>query len=448
MFEILEVSAESTKIRRYLKIPEDGIRTDFMITIPFQFLDPIPMLKLYQREASRIQRWSYNRAYKEGLDWKQIEDLSIETWFDKSLTRAQIKKGYSTYLSCQETGCKHPIFGSKELFYRRKRGLISRDEWRDARLSPVVMDGEANHSGNRKFELDFINNRQVVFKPSKKYRIVIPLHNTSKGHRKLLERLETLANQKKIAFTIELTYKGISITFDESKLYNTDYQSIPNRILALDLNPNYIGLSVSESGKVVRSETINLNKLKDSNRRNYIFLVSKYISKLANHYHVAKVAFEDLNIKPENKKKGKSYNKLVNNSWIRNDLISNLKKRLNLLGIPFKEVYCAYSSLIGNLTYSNYPDPIAASLEIARRSTKGYKDPDRVFPSWNPEVLPTRWKEMVATSGLQNWIELYRDLKRTRTQFRVGLNSINKDRIKFLKLLSYQIPISRHLVTP
>ncbi len=404
------------------------------------------MLKLYQREASKIQRWSYKRS-AEGLNWEEIEKLPLETWFSKSLRRAQIKKGYYTYLGCQETGCTKPIFGSKKLFYQRKKGKISRDELRDARLAPIVMDGEANHYGNRKFEFDFINNQQIIFKPSKKDHIVIPLHNTSKGNRRLLERLETLANRKKIPFTIELTYKWVSVIFDESKLYETHYKPVTNRILSLDLNPNRIGLSVSEFDGVLYSEIIELSKLK-GNRKNYIFQVSKYISKLANHYRVELVAFENLNIESKNHHRGKFYNKLVNNDWLRIKFLNNLKKRLNLLGIPFREVQCAYSSFVGNLTHSNYPDPIAASLEIARRSTKSYKDVDRVFPSWNPEVLPTRWKEMVATSDVQNWSELYQHLKtNSRHSYRVGLNSIDRDRVKFLKLWSYQIPITRHLIT-
>ena len=81
------------------------------------------------------------------------------------------------------------------------------------------------------------------------------------------------------------------------------------------------------------------------------------------------IVVEDLNIKSQDRSKGKKLNRLCNSFFIRNTFIKNLNKRCNITGIKFLKVIPSYSSFIGNFLYRGLklPDPILASIELSRR---------------------------------------------------------------------------------
>ena len=83
---------------------------------------------------------------------------------------------------------------------------------------------------------------------------------------------------------------------------------------------------------------------------------------------------ENLSIESSDKGKGKFFNKLCNNDWLRTALRNNLLKRCNLFGIKFLEVRPEYSSFIGNFLFRNLnlPDMILASIELSRRAFEFY----------------------------------------------------------------------------
>ena len=88
---------------------------------------------------------------------------------------------------------------------------------------------------------------------------------------------------------------------------------------------------------------------------------------LAKHYR-ANIAIEKLSIKSKNHNKGKTFNRLVNNCWNRNILINNLKKWSAISGIEIYEIFCAYSSFVGQMFNPEEYDSIAAAIEINRRA--------------------------------------------------------------------------------
>jgi len=175
------------------------------------------------------------------------------------------------------------------------------------------------------------------------------------------------------------------------------------------LNPNYIGWSVVDwhnerDFDVVKNGCYSFKKLNDKQfalkltkkqreelkRKERLKLTSKakiknaYFSNKRNHemievakdlMNVAKscqchlVVVEDLNIKSQDRSKGKHLNRLCNSFFIRNAFTNNLNKRCNIDGIKFLKVMPAYSSFIGNFLYRslNLPDPILASIELGRR---------------------------------------------------------------------------------
>ena len=94
------------------------------------------------------------------------------------------------------------------------------------------------------------------------------------------------------------------------------------------------------------------------------------------HYKCSTFGFEKLTIKNSEKGKGKKYNRLVNNQWLRKPLIDNIKKRCALSGIKIFEIKPEYSSFIGNFLFRslgfNLPDMCLASIEIGRRTYEFY----------------------------------------------------------------------------
>jgi hypothetical protein len=109
------------------------------------------------------------------------------------------------------------------------------------------------------------------------------------------------------------------------------------------------------------------------------------------HYRCSIFSFEKLDIKSEDCGRGKRYNKLVNNQWLRTAFVNNLKKLAQIFNIRIVEVAPEYSSFIGNFIFrdENLPDMCLASVELSRRCYEFFhqyisKDKDKkkniVFP--------------------------------------------------------------------
>lgn len=128
-----------------------------------------------------------------------------------------------------------------------------------------------------------------------------------------------------------------------------------------DLNDLYINEKLSSDDKKSKYK---------SNKKNYeIIQVAKNLINKCCYYKVENFVIEDLNIKPEDKYKGKNFNKLINNQWLRCKFLNNVKKRCKIFKINYLEVLPQYSSFIGNIMFRslNYPDQVLSSIEISRR---------------------------------------------------------------------------------
>lgn len=106
--------------------------------------------------------------------------------------------------------------------------------------------GEANKKGNRKFRIEN-GFKTILFKPfRKKNEIHLKLPNLKKSVVKTLKRLRELQESSKIPISWKTNLDYVYISFDESKVFEKTVELKPkkNRILAVDMNPNYIGWSV------------------------------------------------------------------------------------------------------------------------------------------------------------------------------------------------------------
>ena len=285
------------------------------------------------------------------------------------------------------------IFGGKENYRLKQENKISKEVFKQNRLSPLSSIGDSQHKGNRKFNIN--SDLTITFKPSKdkhfNFRLIYG--QNQEHYLKILYEL-TLINSISISYKLDKDY--IYITFDESKLFNNETTKIQNRVLGIDMNPNYIGWSIvdwksSSDFKVIESGVYSFKKFSDlykqlndlknvgsddprriklSNKRTYETVkVAENIINKALYYKCQVISIEDLNMKSSDKDKGKNYNALCNNHWLRTTFCNQLRKRTNIHKIQLLEVKPEYSSFIGNFLFRsmNYPDMILASIEISRR---------------------------------------------------------------------------------
>jgi hypothetical protein len=262
----------------------------------------------------------------------------------------------------------------------------------------------------------------------------------NKKHIEHLSKLQNLCDQNKACFSLEINNEYIYIIFDEKYVQEKTVNTfIENRILSIDLNPNYIGLSICDwsgegSKQIVYKEIIDLSKLTalkqdkayKRHKRDYeTSEVNRHIIDLTKHYRCELVAFEKLDIKAQDHSRGKKFNKLVNNCWNRAKLIQNLIKRCVIAKIKYQGVLAMYSSFIGQMTNEAEYDSIAASLELSRRVylfNKAIKDNVKprgiIYPAFDVNALPTRWKERAKEEGIKSWKKLYLSLKKSKTRYR------------------------------
>ncbi len=425
-----------------------------MITIKLPYKASSELYELVdriQRQYSSMVRYAYNR-FLDGLTEKDIRH------FSKSLNNIDLLNSWLIQCAIKEANQifkrnkdNKVIFGGKYFFTRwiKTHDKQWLDRWRDKRTFPFVSQGERLAQGNRMFRLDIIDNNTIVFKYNRTQHYNIQLPKLRKNIKNKLFKLEEIANQKLIPFTIKLDTKYIYITFDEKLLYDYTYEPIKNRIAAIDMNPNQIGFIVKDfnTNRIIHKEVISIKDINDkyealkdtsstdkrkikinNKRRHEIIHIAKYLSNKAIHYRCEVFAIEKLDNKPSNTGFGRRFNRLVNNQWLRSLFIQNLKKRLNLYNLKLIEVYPQYSSTIGCISYPQFPDSVASAIEISRRGyelhnyNKGHPR-SVVFPKFD-KMLYCQWKDDIASliQMSNDWKELHRKLKESKLKYRFLLD--------------------------
>ena len=285
------------------------------------------------------------------------------------------------------------IFGGKENYRLKQENKISKEEFKQNRLSPLSSIGESQFKGNRKFNIN--SDLTITFKPNSKQHFNFKLiYGQNQEH--YLKTLYELSSNNSISISYKLDKNYIYISFNESKLANKKLEQIPNRVLGIDMNPNYIGWSIvdwksSSEFEVIESGVYSFKKFSDlykqlndlknvssddprriklSNKRTYETVkVAENIINKAIYYKCQVISIEDLNIKAKDRDKGKNYNALCNNHWLRTTFVNQIRKRTNIHKIQLLEVKPEYSSFIGNFLFRSLkkPDMILASIELSRR---------------------------------------------------------------------------------
>lgn len=400
-----------------------------MITIKLKLAEPIDITD-YMRQFTSVYHYAYNR-FNEGMSQGEIRKVANKL-NNTSLLDCNLVQDAVDMARCLIKEVKEKVvFGGKKNWRDYNKGLISKEEYRKKRLVPVYFRGETNASrkGNRKFRLDMENN-QVIFKPNVKKKIVCKVESTKRN--KTLLKLQRLCELGRTYFTCRLSNEHVWITFDETILREKEYRPIRRRILAIDLNPNYIGVAVRHGKSILHREIIGLKELnrKTTNKKIHEdHEIAKRLVGIAEHYRCEYFAHEKLDIESGDAKKGRKFNRLVNNDWRRKRIIGTVTKRCNILGIKVQEITPQYSSFIGQIQHENEYDSVAAAIELSRRchlfvsyyidrSTQEVKGNVVGIMRKLSRNLVDRWKKKLGTKKLTTYKSLYLEIKKSGHWYR------------------------------
>ena len=371
--------------------------------------DDKKLILSYQKQFTSCLHVMFNRL-KENKSQKECRDIAASlnniNLLDSWLRVCALGKAQNILLTSKDV-----IFGGKANFMKRCQKKISKEEFIDRRIEALYVYGEATHyHGNRKFRIQE-DLKSIVFKPNKKTKIYLMLPSLKKNYAKILKKLCEHAEIDDMPLTFSIDQEYVRISFDESKIFGKmhEVKQKKNRVLAIDMNPNYIGWSVIDwyderDFNVIKTGCCNFKKLNDkqfalkltkkqreelskkerteftsrtkvkniyfnNKRKHEIIEVAKDLCNTAKDLKCEMVVVEELMLKSQDRSKGKNLNRLCNTFFIRNAFVNNLNKRCNIESIKFLKVMPQYSSFIGNFLYRglNLPDPVLASIEIGRR---------------------------------------------------------------------------------
>lgn len=402
-----------------------------------------------------------NRSTKEIITYiNSKNNLFLDTYFKNGAI-------YDCKTEISKNKDKKIIFGGKKLFFERMDNKISKEEYKIQKLRPLRVVGASHNKGNCKFQI--ISKSQILFKPNSKEHFILDLKNIGKNYEKKLELLKISQDNKELPITYKLSKDYIYVSFDNSIIEKNKFKStkkLNDRVFAIDMNPNYIGWSVVDwknqnEHNTIKSGVISLKSLNDyddslknkgfsseSKERKYIsnkrrtecVNISYKLCKLANHYKCKIFGVEDLTISNSDKGKGKRFNKLCNNQWCRNILVSTIEKLNCLYKIKTQKVIANYSSFEGNLIYreERLPDMCLSSIEIGRRSYEFYhqyvlkdknKEKNIIFDKIENvhDRIEKSLEELDYKGTWLNLSDLYYSLKKVKCKYRFSI----EDAIKY-----------------
>lgn len=391
-----------------------------------------------QRIYSSCVRYSFNRLKE--------RNVSMTELYRDTFSKFKLGSHFITSANREAKGIINRFkevpkyhFGGSALS-KLYKGLITKEEFKKARNLGLFSEGEINqYKGNRYFKID-LQNKLIIYKRSRKEHIPLVINQyISPKRRKILESIFICMENKITPITFKLKEDCIFISYDETivEKYKQFKGLKENRILGIDLNPNYFGISIIEfnkddSFKVIHKEVIDISELNEQSTNKVKFELQQINNKiihLCNYYKCSTLSVEDLKFKKSNKFWSKNLNRLCKNKFRYSTIKTHLQTLCITYGVKFVEINAAYSSVVGNLNYGNNstPDMVAASIEIARRAykkfLKGWFYPPMQIERVK-EVLMNQWKKDLELA-FNSWPELSNQIKESKIMYRFQLD-LNK----------------------
>ena len=418
-----------------------------MKTISFRFKTDEKLREVISEDSricSAMRRYAFNRIREGITSGVELNKLLKERFECNSILRASAHRNAKT-LSKLEAKDKKVYFGK---FKRFSRGLITKEEYKKSRNTGIFCEGEANEKGNRLFKIDLENGRIVYKRACKEHYDLVFDQKISEGRKQILKSLQLLMEEKKTPVTVRVKENMVYLTYDETVVEKEKrFRNLfGNRVLGIDLNPNFFGISIVEFDKddnfrILYKEVVDVERLQKQPKNKIRFelqQIDRHILRLCKCWHCGKIAVEDLKFKKNNKFWSRSLNRLCRNQFRFSLVKTHLQTLCSVHGVELVEVNAAYSSIIGNFVHgsSACPDMVAASVEIARRSyhkfRKGWYQPSFVTKERVRQVLGNQWKEEPG-SGHMTWKMLAGKIKESGFRYRFPLDPSNAVLRKFHK---------------
>ena len=384
---------------------------------------------------------------KEVLTFKERLDSSKERILDKikELERINNPKLSRKIIDLKRSYKSNVVFGGRLNLEKRRKGLISKEQFRDKRLYPLTFYGETSRKGNRFFDLSNISKGKLTFK-LESTNIKMDLKISTFKHKDILPLLEKLSNTKQIPITVKLTHEKIFISYDESILNNSNFdrklytndspadlkerkeywrskfkeheehlkEGKLDRYLSIDLNPNQIGFVITDNKlNILEKGSYEIEGKVPSNKRKYEYsMIIKELFKKVKHYRCSYLITETLEGVVKEDHGNKVSNRKIKGEWKLNYIKGILKRKCNETKTILREVNPVYSSFIGNLTY-NYYDPISSALELCRRGINKFKKLFKLIPDFNPSNIMTDISNKIQIDcNAKNYQELFKSIRK------------------------------------
>ena len=372
------------------------------------------------------------------------------------------------------------VFGSKAEFVRRRKHLITNDEWKLRRLRPILSLGDKSFGGNRHFRLS-PDARTCTFSV---YGRPVTLHLPAMHGRwgEILPMLAKLADADEVNLTFRLSSDRLAVTFDPMDLrplpagvtlqqrkdadlkaagrkahgrkrgpghvpppfpwtkdnprpvhpaWEGAFVHAPRRVMAIDLNPNWIGGAVTENlgnplstrdTRVLDHLLIRLDIPPDASDdlvREILAKASNRLLAMARRWCCGTVVMEDGLGKLRSSGRNRRLNRLIN-GWARTVLADILSRRASMSGITLLPLWGGYSTTVGNIAFA-LPDACASAAEMGRRGIAAALEHKQILPILDAEAVADRWKDQPpptatakALATAKGWTEVHRTAKAAR----------------------------------
>ena len=346
-----------------------------------------------QKELIKMNYDNYNKKVKaiEKLlnnKTKKISDKKKSALLSK-LAKRQRKLDYWKNFIDTNT-IPSVIFGTKEMFLRRCKGLISNKEWKECRNNRFYSRGDKSKNGNP--NLRIIINNGISFlkistlektKTNRAIKIQVPIYLPQKLSKKTgkingINYRELFLNHLNTgkAYQVEMIKKNnkyyCHITFELPK---TDViYTGHNGIIGIDTNPDGFALTMIDNKGNHKWHTYlkqhELLYAKSNRRENLCGELIKQVILIAKTYECG-IAIENLKFKNDKDVNNKFAR--IKNNFIYSKLLIMLENTCYKEGIELQKVHPAYTSKIGLYKYCHQYGMVVhngAAMVIARRSYK------------------------------------------------------------------------------
>lgn len=341
---------------------------------------------------------------------KNKKDLDSITYIESNIEN-KLKK---LYHKTNELKIRR-VFGTKEDMLSTcsyhidedKHNEYKNDFRHNRKFSSIYIKGDKSNGANRFLkivnengdDLENIDIKYFCFCPNK-YTSIKILISDECGYKDFLKELYKIQENKLMSITYRLCETSISIVIDDIELCSKTNKNgfKKNRIMSVDLNPDYIGYTISDWSssrdyRLIKKGVVSFKKINDyekelngkdiksdDEKRKYItnkrhHEIHNAVIKLvmtAKYYNCQLFGIENLDFEDDDKTK--EFNFLTKKMWCRELTITSIIMHCNYNNITVVKVKPEYSSLIGNILFRhlNMPDMCLSAFEIGRRVYEYY----------------------------------------------------------------------------